>query len=156
MAAPEDTRVTIDPIKLEQQKKYLDLLAVFHYVIAGLAAFISLFALIYVCLGGVILVNPQAFADGGDAPPAFLGCFILGLGALFLLLGWGYAALTAYAGRCLARRRRFALCLVSAAISCLFSPLGTVLGIFTIILLMRDGVREVLFARGEETAAAGY
>jgi hypothetical protein len=155
MAAPEDTRVTIDPIKLEQQRKYLDLLAVFHYVIAGLAAFVSLFALIYVCLGGAMLLNPGAF-DGGDPPPAFIGCFILGLGALLLLLGWGYAALTAYAGRCLARRRKYALCLVSAAISCLFSPFGTVLGIFTIILLMQDGVREVLFSRGQETAAAGY
>jgi hypothetical protein len=45
------------------------------------------------------------------------------------------------------------LCLVSAGISCTFSPFGTVLGIFTIILLMQTGVREMLFARGEAAAA---
>ena len=157
MAVPEDTRVTIDPIKLEQQKKHLDLLAVFHYVVAGLAAFFSLFALIYVVFGGVMLLNPAAFADGGDPPPQFVGCFVAGIGGAILLGAWAYAALTAYAGRCLARRRRYTLCLVSAAVSCLFSPFGTVLGIFTIILLMQNGVREVLFARAEGAAAAtGY
>lgn len=154
MAASEETRVTYDPVKLEQQKKYLDLLAVFHYVVAGIAALISMFALIYVVLGGVMAANPQAFADGGDPPPQFVGCIILGIGLFILALGWGYAALTFYAGRCLARRRRFTLCLVSAAISCAFSPFGTVLGIFTIIVLMQPGVREVLFAP-REAAGAG-
>ena len=152
MAVSEDTRVTFDPIKLEQQKKYLDLLAVFHYVVAGLAFLISLMFLIHIGLGGLMLVNPAAF-DGGDEPPAFLGCFLAGIGGFFLLGFWAYAAFTAYAGRCLARRRRYMLCLVSAGISCTFSPFGTVLGIFTIILLMQSGVREMLFARGE--AAAG-
>lgn len=157
MAPPEDTRVAHDPIRLDKQAKHLDLLAVFHYVVAGLAALLSLFALIYVGLGGGMLVSPEAFADGGDPPPAFVGCMLLAMGGMLLLLGLGYAALTAYAGRCLARRRRYVLCLVSAAISCLFSPFGTVLGIFTIIVLMQDGVREVLFAQGEGAAApAGY
>ena len=154
MAASEDTRVSFDPIKLAQQRKYLDLLAVFHYVVAGLAFLISLFALIYVVLGGVMLINPAAFDGEGEPPPAFLGCLFAGMGGAFLLLGWAYAALTAYAGRCLARRRRYILCLVSAAISCAFSPFGTVLGIFTIIVLMQPGVREAIFAHGE-TAPAG-
>jgi hypothetical protein len=152
MTATEDTRITFDPIRLEQQKKYLDLLAVFHYVVGGLAFMVSLFFTIHITLGLAILVNPQAF-DGAEPPPAFLGCFIAGIGVTVLLFFWAYAALTAYAGRCLARRRRYVLCLVSAAISCLFSPFGTVLGIFTIILLMQNGVREALFARGEATAA---
>lgn len=152
MAATEDTRVTFDPIKLEQQKKYLDLLAVFHYVVGGLAFLISLIFTIHIVLGSVMLVNPGAF-DGGDAPPPFLGCFFVGIGGLAMLSFWVYAAFTAYAGRCLARRRRYVLCLVSAAISCLFSPFGTVLGTFTIILLMQNGVREALFARGEAAAA---
>lgn len=149
MTLPEDTRVTLDPIKLEQQKKHLDLLAVFHYVVAGLAFFVSVFALIYIGLGGMMALNPDAFAEGGsEPPPAFLGCFFVGMGGLIMLFAWGYAALVAYAGRCLAHRRRYTLCLVAAAVSTLFSPFGTVLGIFTIIVLMQDGVREVLFARG--------
>lgn len=147
MAASEDTHVTYDPIKLAQQRKYLDLLAVFHYVVAGIAFLLSLLALIYIVLGAVMLINPDAF-DGEEAP-AFLGCMFLGMGGGFLVLGWAFAGFIAYAGRCLARRRRYILCLVAAGVACTFSPFGTVLGIFTIIVLMQPGVREVLFARRE-------
>ena len=33
-------------------------------------------------------------------------------------------------------------CLVVAAVECIFMPFGTVLGVFTIIVLMRPGVKE--------------
>lgn len=151
MATTEDTRVTYDPIKLEQQKKYLDVLAVFHYVVAGLAALMMLLPVGYLFLGGVMAFAPEVFGGGGDPPPPIVGCFILAIGAFVLLLIGGYAAFTFYAGRCLARRRHFNLCLVSAAISCANAPLGTVLGVFTIIVLMQSGVREVLF---DESAPA--
>lgn len=137
----------VDPIVLEKRKKHLDLLSAFHYVVAGIAFLISLFAIIHIVLGGAMLTNPQAFNDGTEPPPALVSCLILAIGCFGLLLGWAYAAFTAYAGRCLSRRRRYRLCMVSAAVSCAFSPFGTVLGIFTIIVLMQDGVRE-LFGEG--------
>ena len=34
-------------------------------------------------------------------------------------------------------------CLVMAGIECLFMPFGTVLGVFTIIVLMRESVKEM-------------
>ncbi len=49
------------------------------------------------------------------------------------------------AGRKLARRRSWTFCLVVASIECLFMPYGTVLGVFTIIVLLRPTVKE-LFA----------
>lgn len=142
---PSTAAPATDP--LAQKQHYLDLLAIFHYVVAGLAAFFSLFAVMYVVLGGVMLFNPEAMADGGNAPPAFIGCFILGLGLVGLLAAWVYAGCLVYAGRCLAKRRRFTFCLVMAAVSCMFTPFGTVLGILTIILLVQPEVRA-LFANG--------
>ena len=44
------------------------------------------------------------------------------------------------AGRMMAKRRRRMFCLIVAAISCLFFPLGTLLGIFTILVLSRPSV----------------
>lgn len=51
------------------------------------------------------------------------------------------------AGRALAQRRRYTFCLVIAGVACMFMPFGTVLGVFTIIVLLRDSVKE-LFATG--------
>jgi hypothetical protein len=34
-------------------------------------------------------------------------------------------------------------CLVMAGIACIFMPFGTALGVLTIIVLMRDSVREL-------------
>ena len=48
----------------------------------------------------------------------------------------------AIAGRFLATRKHYMFCLVMAAIECLFTPFGTVLGVFTIVVLMRDSVKQ--------------
>lgn len=128
----------------DQQKSYLDLLAVAHYVVGGLAALLSCFALIYLVLGGFMMARPQAF--GPDEPPAFVGCLIFGIGAGLLLLGWIYAGATLFAGRCLQRRRHYVFVLVMAVVSCLFTPFGTILGILTIILLLQPEVKALFEA----------
>lgn len=53
------------------------------------------------------------------------------------------AGLTAYTGRCLSSRKHHTFCIVMAAISCLSFPIGTALGVFTIIVLQRPGVRQL-------------
>jgi hypothetical protein len=39
-------------------------------------------------------------------------------------------------------------CLVVAGIECIFMPFGTVLGVFTIIVLMRPSVRNLFGVEG--------
>jgi len=63
----------------------------------------------------------------------------------------GFAVCLALAGRFLAQRRRYYYCLVMAGIACMFMPFGTVLGVFTIIVLLRESVKE-LFGEGEAAA----
>ena len=62
----------------------------------------------------------------------------------------GYALSLFLAARYLAARRRHMFCVVVAAISCAFSPLGTVLGVFTLIVLYRPSVREQFSSRAAE------
>ena len=52
-----------------------------------------------------------------------------------VLLVWTLGALTAYAGRCIQKRCRKLFVYVMAALNCLFIPYGTLLGVFTFIVL---------------------
>jgi hypothetical protein len=59
-----------------------------------------------------------------------------------VLLGLTLAAFTAYAGRCIQRRRSKVLIYVMAAANCVFIPYGTLLGVFTFIVLGSPAAAE--------------
>mgnify|MGYP000166472252 CR=1 FL=1 len=65
---------------------------------------------------------------------------------MIMLTGWILAVCILLAGRFLARRTHYLYCLIMAGVECLFMPLGTVLGVFTIIVLDRDSVRQTFAA----------
>ena len=69
------------------------------------------------------------------------------LGAFFILLGWVFAVLVLVAGRLIARRKYYTFCFVVACVECLFMPFGTVLGVFTILVLNRQSVKELFNPR---------
>ncbi len=95
----------------------------------------------------VLLAAESGDADRHQHPPAFFGwIFIRIAGGSMVTLGWTLAALVLAAGRMLARRRRYLFCLVVAGIECVFMPLGTVLGVFTIIVLVRPSVKAAFEA----------
>jgi hypothetical protein len=80
---------------------------------------------------------------GPPFPKTFFGVIFVVFPALFILCGWTLAVLLAVAGRCLARRKGYTFCLVVAGISCLFMPFGTILGVFTIVVLTRPSVKRL-------------
>ena len=57
------------------------------------------------------------------------------------------AVLVLIAGRFLGRRTHHLYCLVMAGIECCFMPFGTILGVFTIVVLLRPSVKT-LFEQG--------
>jgi hypothetical protein len=140
--------------KLRQQmnddNKNLDLLAIFHYIVGGLTALFSCFFLIHVGIGIAMLCG--AF-DGKDAPPRFLGWIFIVFPAVLILAGWLLSGVIVAAGRRLKRRTSYTFCLVVAALECILMPFGTVLGVFTIVMLMKDSVKQ-MFAGNEAVGAA--
>jgi len=122
---------------MNQDEQYLKLLSIFHYVVGGLAALFACMPIIHLSIGIAMLVGAI------DDAPAFIGLMFVVMAVLFIAFGWTLAVCLIVAGRCLAKRKRYIFCLVIAAISCMFMPFGTVLGIFTIIVLMRPSVKEL-------------
>jgi hypothetical protein len=126
----------------------LRLLAIFHYVVAGLAVFFSFFPLLYSAMGGFMLY--AAYHPGPNnqqQPPAVLGWIFAMLGALFFFTGLVIAICILIAGRSLARQRRYWFAFIVACIECLFIPFGTILGVFTIIVLSRESVKALFSPR---------
>lgn len=130
---------------MDQDRDQLRLLSLFHYVVGGLLGLCSLFPAIYVVLGLVMVFNPGSM-DKGNPPPPLVGWMFVVIGAVGILAGLTLTVLTVVAGRRLAKYRRHTFCLVVAALLCLFMPLGTVLGVFTLIVLMRPTVKQLFSA----------
>jgi hypothetical protein len=132
---------------MNQDMQHLKLLSIFHYVVGGLLALIACFPIIHFVLGLVMIISPNSMAGGGSPPPTELGWFFVLLAGGFILAGWTGAICLILAGRFLRRCKHHLFCLVVAGIVCLFNPFGTVLGVFTIIVLIRPSVKR-LFETG--------
>lgn len=138
--------MNLPPIPRDQRKidaDHLNLLSIFHFVGAGLALLGILGLLGHYTLLHAVFSLPQVGANQKQPlPPAeFFAIFkwlYLVLAAWFLASG----VLNVISGLCLRARKHRTFSLVVAGINCLHLPLGTVLGVFTIVVLMRDSVRE--------------
>jgi len=126
---------------MNQDEEHLKLLSTFHYVVGGLAGLFACFPILHIVLGLAMLFG--AIDDGGKPPPEFVGWMFVVMGGFFMLGGWAIAICLLLAGGYLKRRAHYTFCLVIAGISCLFMPFGTILGVFTIIVLTRPAVKEM-------------
>ena len=128
---------------MTQDEQHLDLLAIFYYIVGALTALFSCLFLIHVALGIAMLCG--AF-DGKNAPPKFLAWFFILFPAGFIVTGWTLAGFIIAAGRRLKRRASYTFCLVIAGLECVLMPFGTVLGVFTLVVLMKEPVKQLFAA----------
>ncbi len=125
----------------------LDLLAIFHFVAAGLSLIGIAFLAVHYTFMHAFLFNPKMWEHSKQAPPP---------PELFAVLKWFYAVLAIWfvasgilnliSGFKLRARQGRTFSLVVSAINCLHLPLGTILGVFTIVVLSRPTVAEVYAA----------
>jgi hypothetical protein len=100
------------------------------------------------------VLSPAKFAGKGEPPPVFLGWIFIAFAAVFITLGWLFAGFIFAAGRALHKRKRHLFCTVMGGVECLFMPFGTVLGVFTILVLSRPSVRA-LFLQPQAASSPG-
>ena len=126
----------------QQDEDHLKILSILNYVFGGLGLLFAFFPVIYIILGAVILNDPQALANNNEQPPPALGWMLIGMGGCGMVLGLVGAALTILVGRSLAQRKRWLMCFIIACLQCVQFPLGTCLGVFSIIVLNRPAVKQ--------------
>jgi hypothetical protein len=149
---PDDDAERFYPAETRQKdRQWLAALSICHFVLAGLLSFIGMFAVFYIVMGVMFLNMPMPAPRPGQPPPpdpVALGCMMIGIGAFLFVLIFGQAIMAVLAGYNIRKRQRWKLCLVGSGVVCLTAPLGTALCAFTVLVLMRQSVRD-LFKYGE-------
>lgn len=133
---------------IERDTEHLRLLAIGHYIYAAIVALFACIPIIHFTIGMVFLLNPPAQAPGDPFPAQAFGAIFATIGGLLVLAGWTFAACVFMAGRSLAARKRYYFCFVVAAVACLLVPVGTILGIMSIIVLQRPTVKSMFLGGG--------
>jgi hypothetical protein len=128
---------------MDKDIEHLRLLTIGHYIAAGITALFACFPLIHLSIGLIFLLNPPTGPEGEAFPSQMFGLLFALIGGALVLGGWTVAALIFAAGRSIKARKRHTFCIVVAAISCAFFPLGTVLGVLSILVLSRPAVKAM-------------
>lgn len=137
---------------INKDEEQLKLLSIFHYILGGLTAVCACFPIIHLIIGIMMLVAPETMFGLGttnDMPPRVLAWFFIVFAGLFILSGWALAFCSILVGRFLVRKKHYTFCFVMAVVECLLIPFGTVLGVFSIIVLTRPSVKELFITKIE-------
>ncbi|MEM9080042.1 MAG: hypothetical protein AAGC74_05050 [Verrucomicrobiota bacterium] len=158
------------PDQTQKDASHLKLLSVFHYIYAGFCLLGIVFVVLHFFAMDTIFSQPEIWeppsATSNSSPPsnpaaipptpsptptptspppealesimAIFRVFYVLVAIICLLLAL-FNFLTA---RFLTKRNNRIFCLINAGINCLNIPLGTILGIFTIIVLLRTTVER--------------
>ena len=135
-------------------RERMKFLAIGFYVRGGMMLFFGCFFLVYVAMFAAVSFIPESSwnypprgatatanstpapqPNNSGAPPVVMFRVMAGIMAGVVLLVWVAGALTLYCGRCIKQRKHRGLVYTMAALNCIFVPYGTLLGVFTFIVL---------------------
>jgi hypothetical protein len=123
--------------------EHLKLLSVFHFVGAGLAGVSLLLLYGHYSLFSQMLSGPMPGQQPGGPPfPLDMFVWMRWIYVAWALMSVGMGLVNLASGLFMKTRSYRVFSIVVAALNCFYVPLGTTLGIFTIIVLVRDSVRE--------------
>jgi hypothetical protein len=121
----------------------LDLLGTLFYVYGALTALVALGIFGFAVIPAILGAGATAAASDAGPPAAFVGglFFIIfgAVGFVFLVK----AVLSFVAGAGLRKRSSYPMIVIGAALALFNMPLGTLLGVFTFIVLQRPAVRAL-------------
>jgi hypothetical protein len=126
-------------------EEHLRLLALFHYVSGGMTLAFSLFFAVMMLFMGLVFANIPAPHPGQHPPPVE----IFWMFGVFIFIGALLGVLDIIAARCMSLRRGRVFSMIVSIPNLLFIPYGTILTIFTLLVLDRGSVKRLY----EERAA---
>lgn len=137
---------------MNQDEQHLNLLSIFHYVLGALSLVGGLFGgIFYMGMGTFMRSVPNMKPQ--DAPPPGVEAMFVVMGIIFLILGCTTGVLQLIAGSKLKNHTSRTFCFVVAALECLNMPLGTALGVFTIVVLCRPSVISLFEGQQQPTTS---
>ncbi|NRA39099.1 MAG: hypothetical protein HRU15_13225 [Planctomycetes bacterium] len=136
---------------MDQDNEHLNLLKIFHYVLGGIGCIFSCFPLIHVAMG--LFVMSGGFQNESmQGPPESFGLIFVISGSVFFLLGQIISIMILLSAKYIGQRKNHSFSFVIACLSCLAMPLGTILGVFTIIVLSKESVKKLYHDAGDSEA----
>ena len=132
---------------MTEDEGHLNNLAIGHYIVGAIMVAFACLPLLHLGIGvamltGVLPIEAEVEGDIEAMPSLFAWMFI-GMGALFFLLGQAVSIGVVLSGRFLQKRKNYMFSFVLGCLMCFFVPVGTILGVFTIIVLSRDSVKKI-------------
>ncbi|HEU4391298.1 MAG TPA: hypothetical protein VFV34_26095 [Blastocatellia bacterium] len=124
-------------------EEHLKLLWIGYLILGVLNLGFAFFPLIYVAFGLFFALADLPSAPGEGPPPQLLGWLFVVVGLVVSAGLMTVAALKLLTARAIRQRRNPTLCMITAAISCLTVPFGTVLGVATFLVLSRPTVKRL-------------
>jgi hypothetical protein len=138
----QNSPVPLSPPPPNNDQQHLKLLSIFHYVMAGLSGVGTLLSFSYIGLGAMFVSMPESMTTSSDDLGATgIGWIFLVIGIIWFLVGLAFTICLIVCGRCLSRRTGYWFTVILAGVQCLSVPLGTALGVCTLIVLLRDSVK---------------
>ena len=124
--------------------EHLKLLRWGYFLSAGITACFSLFGLLYA--GMALLFTSLPVEEGQEAPPEQIAWIfgIVGIGITVVMLAVAAAKLKV--AKALRERTSRTFCFVVAVITMFGMPYGTLLGVFTLLVLSRPSVAQAFGA----------
>ena len=142
---PPPPPMALPPYDARQQildAEHLRLLRIGYIVAASVNSLMVLIGFLYIGMGALVSSAIPARGARG-APPFSPFTFFAAFGAAFVIVGAALIVLNLLTARAIGRRQGYVLCMISAALSCLGIPYGTLLGIATFVVLGRPHVKAM-------------
>ena len=141
---PEEKQSVLD-------EEHVRLLALFHYVSGALTCAGSLLAALWAAFVATMFTAfpveaREAMSEEALRQMQVMPKIMAGVVAIMAVAGVGYGVLEIVAGRCISQHRARVFTIVVAVPRLLFIPWGTILSVFTMLVLERASV-EALYRR---------
>ncbi|TDU81718.1 hypothetical protein EI77_01028 [Prosthecobacter fusiformis] len=126
-----------------KDREHLRSLVICHYVCAGFGLAGMAFLVLHYSIMNAVFSNPKLWEKAKEPPPFDPALIVTGMQWFYLIMGvmiLASAVLTLLAGLSIRARVRRTFSMVVAGLNCMQFPIGTLLGVFTLIVLSRDSV----------------
>jgi len=160
---PSASAQDVPSLQWRQDNDNLNLLGILHYVYGGIVLLSAIGIIGYFTLMGSVFAtiahsapahSPSDAAAAHAVGQIFGGAFLV-FGVVLTVITLIIGGLKIWAGHGLQTRHSYTLAYVVACLECLQMPLGTALGVFTLIVLSRPSVKALFDGRSAPPPMSG-